>query len=680
MQRFFDQETIEAVIQLFNKVINSPHRSRAQYGQVHTSKIADRELRKDAHAAIRRIFRLRLESSTDGSGIITIYAADPRNLDQYGNGPARYPNQGNSNRGRGGRNQNRGRGRQFGNGWQNAAPRRSQHEIFKELGGDYLHFTLYKENKDTLEVITYLARSLNIKPHAFQFAGNKDRRAITSQRISVHRVFPAKVASANKFLRNARAGNFQFEKNNLSLGDLQGNAFQICLRECEFEGSKTMTSEACFADLEERVRLGMNNLSTRGFINYFGLQRFGSFATRTDIVGMKLLQGDLEGAINSILEFSSAALAAAQDPDSTETISRDDKDRAMAIHIFRDTGKSKPALDRLPRKFSAEGNLIRVLGEEGCSRNYKNALESIPRNLRTMYVHAYQSLMWNLAASYRWKQWGAQVVEGDLVLVNEHTDKVEKPDYEEVDEEGEAVLRPGSDDRAITANERFERARALSAEDAASGLYSIFDIVIPSPGFDVLYPKYMSEFYKETMGSEQYGKLDPLDMTRKWRDISLSGSYRKILARPFQGSGWSVREYEDENEDLAPTDLQKLQERRRDDQNSTNTETTGKEEIDTTVQEPVHSKEPNVPMDTGTKTTEAVEQAADNDLPTLAPASEDSTEAQVGPSQKPRKRLAVILTFKLGTSQYATMALRELLKHGGATEHKPDYSSGRALT
>ena len=49
--------------------------------------------------------------------------------------------------------------------------------------------------------------------------------------------------------------------------------------------------------------------------------------------------------------------------------------------------------------------------------NYVAALQQIPRNLRTMYLHSVQSLLWNLAASHRAGTLGiAQVSVGDLVL------------------------------------------------------------------------------------------------------------------------------------------------------------------------------------------------------------------------------------------------------------------------
>jgi tRNA pseudouridine13 synthase len=44
--------------------------------------------------------------------------------------------------------------------------------------------------------------------------------------------------------------------------------------------------------------------------------------------------------------------------------------------------------------------------------------------------------------------------------------------------------------------------------------------------------------------------------------------------------------------------------------------------------------------------------------------------------QKPAK-IAVIIKFVLGTSQYATMALRELMGTGGVQTFKPDFSMGR---
>lgn len=49
--------------------------------------------------------------------------------------------------------------------------------------------------------------------------------------------------------------------------------------------------------------------------------------------------------------------------------------------------------------------------------NFLAALQRIPHGLKTMFVHSYQSYLWNAATSERCKRFGTgKAVEGDLVL------------------------------------------------------------------------------------------------------------------------------------------------------------------------------------------------------------------------------------------------------------------------
>lgn len=489
-----------------------------------------------------------------------------------------------------------------------------------------------------MEVISYLAKQLKMKPQAFQFAGTKDRRGITVQRVSVYRVFADRVIAAGKTLRNAKLGNYEYLPQGLQLGDLTGNEFVITLRDCKFDTLDETESRVQSAS--QVVGAAIENLKERGFINYYGLQRFGTFSTRTDAVGVKMLQGDFKAAIEAILDYSPTALAAAQDPMSGhDKVSNDDKARAHALHLFKETNKIHPALDDLPRKFTAEASIIRHLGNPQRSNDYYGALQSISRNLRLIYVHAYQSLVWNVAASERWKRYGSKVTVGDLVLIDEHKEKLEKiPQNELVDADGEEIVYPADDDRAGNAEDIFIRARALSEEEADSGHYSIFDVVLPMPGFDIIYPENeMSDFYKEFMASERGGGLDPFDMRRKWKDVSLSGGYRKLLGRVAGDITYEIRTYEDENQQFMQTDLDRLSQ--------------GK---------PYQQQ-----------------RAQTSDQETLiGPAQEPPIENGEEPKMEGSK-IATVLKMQLGASQYATMALRELMKLGGVKTYKPDFGGGR---
>ena len=595
-----------------------------------------RETRSKAHQEIRRIFNSRFESVTDNNGSMIITAM-PEKPTFHTRTPIN-----------------------------NARDRGSNHKqwakpTWGELGGEFLHFTLFKENKDTMESISWLAKELKIKPSNFQFAGTKDRRAVTVQRVSVYRVLADRMISAGRTLRNARIGNFEYRPDPLQLGELSGNEFVVTLRDCDFHYPLPMDSKTVLEGAESIIGAAIKNLSERGFINYYGLQRFGTFSTSTSEVGVRLLQGDFKAAVDAILHFASASLTAVQDPTSTmDRVSRDDQARAHAIHTFKTTGNIN--LHDLPRKFSAETSIIRHLTKRGQSNDYLGALQNIQRNLRLMYVHAYQSLVWNVVASERWKRFGPTIIEGDLVLIDEHADKTEsviKKEY--VDEDGEAIVHPSAEDRAADPDDMFTRARPLSQEEAESESYTIFDIVLPTPGYDILYPaNEMERFYQDFMGSERGGGLDPHDMRRKWKDVSLSGSYRKLLARPGKDISFEVRVYNDDDEQFVETDLERLENGSHGDTKKSYNKSHGTES-------------------TAMETDE--ERIKSEKSPLLSPKSEFSDKETGGVRLSGGLykdfKIAAILKFQLGTSQYATVALRELMKLGGVKIYKPDFGGGR---
>ncbi len=484
---------------------------------------------------MRRIFNSRFETVTGSDDVVTITVAQ-KNKPQ-----GRFGQSGNGRDNR--RNQTKGRP-----GWQ-------------ELGGEHLHFSLYKENKDTMEVIAYISSQLKTSPKQFNFAGTKDRRAVTVQRVSVYRVYADTLAGLNRTLRGSKVGNFQYEKHRLELGDLMGNEFLITLRDCTF-GSEKVEGYEKVALADKVIGAAVENMQVHGFINYYGLQRFGAYSVGTDDVGKKILQGDFEGAVNAILNYGDDALSCALDqnfvPADGKPLPRDDIARAEALHIFKTTGETQKALEKLPRKFSGESSIIRYMNRN--RRDFVGALLQIPRNLRLMYVHAYQSLVWNMAASERWTRYGDKVVKGDLVLVDsESTKYINSIKENQFDENGEIIVLPSTGDAAVSLDDLFERARALTVEEAASGKHSIFDIVLPTPGYDVEYPDNdIGDYYKEFMTSERGGGLDPGNMRRAQRDFSLSGSYRKLLAQIGDDVTYEVKLYSDDNEQMVETDLEKI--------------------------------------------------------------------------------------------------------------------------
>ncbi|XP_019399112.1 PREDICTED: pseudouridylate synthase 7 homolog [Crocodylus porosus] len=355
--------------------------------------------------------------------------------------------------------------------------------------GNYCHFVLYKENKDTMDAINVLSKFLRVKPNIFSYMGTKDKRAITVQEIAVLRITAQRLAHLNKCLMNFKLGNFSYKSHPLKLGELQGNHFTVVLRN--------------ITGTDEQVQQAMLSLKEIGFINYYGMQRFGTTAVPTYQIGRAILQNNWNEVMDLILKPRPGA------------------EKGYLVKCREEWARTKDpsaALKKLPVKRCVEGQLLRGLSKYGM-KNIISAFAIIPRNNRLMYIHSYQSYVWNNTVSKRIEEYGLKAVPGDLVLKGATAVHIEEADVED---------------------------------------YTIHDVVMPLPGFDVIYPKHkIGDAYKEMLTADN---LDINNMRHRIRDYSLSGAYRKIIIRP-QNVNWEVVAYDDPKIPLFNTDLDKLEEK-----------------------------------------------------------------------------------------------------------------------
>lgn len=85
----------------------------------------------------------------------------------------------------------------------------------------------------------------------------------------------ARLRATNGLIPGVRLGSFGYRKSGLQLGALSGNTFTLTLRGIRVDDK---------ANVVEAVR----KLRQSGFINYFGLQRFGSGKVATHEIGALL--------------------------------------------------------------------------------------------------------------------------------------------------------------------------------------------------------------------------------------------------------------------------------------------------------------------------------------------------------------------------------------------------------
>lgn len=145
--------------------------------------------------------------------------------------------------------------------------------------GPYALLKLAKKGMTTEEAINSVAKIYGVKKKAIGFAGLKDRFAVTTQYLTV-KDFSGK-SFCGKNMSVEIAGRAQRP---LGIGDLEGNKFEITLRNCE--NTENLGSIISF-------------LKEKGMPNYFGRQRFGTHGDNY-AVGRHLVKGRFGHALKII--------------------------------------------------------------------------------------------------------------------------------------------------------------------------------------------------------------------------------------------------------------------------------------------------------------------------------------------------------------------------------------------
>jgi len=139
-----------------------------------------------------------------------------------------------------------------------------------------------------------------------------------------------------------------------------------------------------------------------GFLNYFGSQRFGTCGVSTAKIGQLILGARWEEAVRELLvsrEEAHGKLGEAL------THFSEHNDPAAALRLL--SGGSDAG--RMP---TIETTLLTALKKE--KNAYKSAILALPRDTRSLYVHAYQSLLFNRVLTKRVEEHGLDVLDGDV--------------------------------------------------------------------------------------------------------------------------------------------------------------------------------------------------------------------------------------------------------------------------
>jgi len=242
----------------------------------------------------------------------------------------------------------------------------------KTPGTKYIYFLMKKKNVSTIRAIRIVAKGLRISKKRIYFAGEKDKKTISEQYIAIKDLkdFKQEYNFGNVKLRYI--GSFDEP---LKISDIIANEFEVTIRDVSEEEKNRF---------EENIKI-----FSEKFYNYFDDQRFGNIRYINHLVGKEIIKRNWENAVKILLTYSS---------ENENPIARDARK-----FLSENWGKFDEAIKYFPKWLDVELSILNYLIKD---KNYYKALKTVHKRLVKLFIHSYQSYIWNKVLSKYIKEFG----------------------------------------------------------------------------------------------------------------------------------------------------------------------------------------------------------------------------------------------------------------------------------
>lgn len=336
--------------------------------------------------------------------------------------------------------------------------------------GRNLVIRVRKRNWDTLNFARVLSNLLEISRKRIGFAGTKDKRAVTIQHFTISNADEKILKRLEEVrLKDAEIEVLGWTNRRIDLGDLIGNRFTVVVEDAEHP---------------DRIEGIADELREKGIPNFFGLQRFGTLRLITHEVGKLIVLKD----------YSEAFWTYVAKPSELE----DEEVSKIREELWSERDPVL-GLRELPKHLIYERTLLQKLRE---GKTELQALLSLPKTLKLMFIHAYQSYLFNLLLSRRIEEFGTL----REIDVNDHSD------FRAV--KGKHVV--SSEEFSKVSEFNIRRIRFLAGKGYAY-------LALPLPGYETELSGWSGKVLKEILDQEGV----ELQMFKgDYPEFSSRGSYR----------------------------------------------------------------------------------------------------------------------------------------------------------
>ncbi len=222
--------------------------------------------------------------------------------------------------------------------------------------GDFAFYRLEKRGWTTPDALAIVRERWKIEPRRVSVGGLKDRHAETTQFLTIYRGPQRKLTHTNLHVTYLGQVSEAYASEHI-----EANRFSVTVR----------------AMTDEQIALALRTVEEVrevGVPNYYDDQRFGSLGQEKAFVAYQLLIGEYEAALHLALTAPYAFERAGQK-----------KEKAILRQHWGDW--------RICRQMLPRNRIVAYLFAN--PSDFQGALERLPPELRTLYLSAYQSHLWN---------------------------------------------------------------------------------------------------------------------------------------------------------------------------------------------------------------------------------------------------------------------------------------------
>ncbi|MFH1222543.1 MAG: tRNA pseudouridine(13) synthase TruD [Candidatus Micrarchaeota archaeon] len=244
----------------------------------------------------------------------------------------------------------------------------------KDVAGQFTWFVLQKKEWTSEGALRRIADAFHVGHQRFSYAGTKDKMAISTQLVSAFSIPKENLLSLQ--LKDIKILGAWSAADKVKLGQLLGNRFTIRVAGAGKNANATV----------KKISKELGG----AFPNYFGEQRFGSARRNTHIIGENLIRGRADLAVTEFL------------------CSWEGEKRQEAVDArknLKTSGDFGRALHEFPQSLRLERSMLAHLQQH--QRDYHGALRKLPRSILLLFIHAFQSHIFNEMLSRR-------IAEGEL--------------------------------------------------------------------------------------------------------------------------------------------------------------------------------------------------------------------------------------------------------------------------